>query len=761
MTRDEFFRALSDSRLLSPEHLEQLRAASQADVTGVAAAERSILTGAVTHWQAQQLLAGRTRLYLGRYKLLRALGQGGMGAVYQAEQSNLRRIVAIKVIAPNVLQNADAVNRFLREIRTVAALHHPNVVEAYDADRVGETYFFVMEYVPGADLKTWIRRHRTLPIGWACEVARQTAVGLQHAFEHGLVHRDVKPANILIAQSIDPSAPYGEREIPRVKILDLGLARFTSEKHDDATLTQSGQIMGTPDYIAPEQAENTRLADVRADLYSLGCSLFEMLAGRVPFDGETSMQKILARMRRDAPRVRTFRPDVPPALDEVIARLLARDPAHRPQSPLDAARLLEPFSLTGTASSLPSTVWLAPEVAAAGTLNEGGGDSSLDSFRTVLSDHASETPPDTPFAFATAATPGSGVTPLSARSGSRALIKPSHVPFIGAAVALLIMVGVGALWIDRPASSTTGSDRREAPVSTRNLPTLPNKEPKTRRTDPEGESPRFPIRANDVEVAAEILRKGGQVRVRDSASIETNVTPKMKLPPGQLSLIRIDLDRSSTFYRSDLPKLDRLHHLEWLGIVGISLPRNPFQSISTLPALTSLDLRDVGLGDEGVEALSRFPSLEHLTFGDSLITDDGLRHLSKLERLKSLNLTESRIRGSGFRALTGLPDLATLVIGNYDGFTDLSAIKEMRSLTYLALSQRISDGPLEFLPDATQLRILNISSTATSDDTLKILGRCHNLEQLYISGGQYSSSAVAELRKQLRGCKVDFNGKDE
>jgi tRNA A-37 threonylcarbamoyl transferase component Bud32 len=208
-----------------------------------------------------------------RYRLLRLLGAGGMGTVWLAEHKMMRRQVALKVIRPEFLARADAAERFQREVQVAAHLHHPHIVAAHDAEQAGATHFLVMEYVAGESLAERLKRNGPLPVAEACRLARDVALGLQHAHKHGLVHRDIKPHNLMLAAE------------GVVKILDFGLAAFVSGSVPAAGLTGVNMVVGTPDYIAPEQAEDARAADIRSDIYSLGCTLYEMLTGRVPFPG--------------------------------------------------------------------------------------------------------------------------------------------------------------------------------------------------------------------------------------------------------------------------------------------------------------------------------------------------------------------------------------------------------------------------------------------------------------------------------------------
>lgn len=266
-----------------------------------------------------------------RYRLVRLLGQGGMGEVYEAEHRVMGRSVALKVINRAFTASPAAVERFRREVRAASKLSHPNVVHAYDAENAGETHFLVMEFVTGVTLSRLVQQRGPLPIAEACEYVRQAALGLQHAHERGLIHRDVKPDNLILTEG------------GQVKVLDFGLAALTVEGKRDG-LTDDNVIMGTPDYLAPEQAEDARRADGRADVYSLGCSLYYLLTAAVPFPGGTPLQKILAHRERPAPSPRKERPDVPRELDAVVRRMLAKRPEDRYQTAGEVAAALAPFT---------------------------------------------------------------------------------------------------------------------------------------------------------------------------------------------------------------------------------------------------------------------------------------------------------------------------------------------------------------------------------------------------------------------------------
>jgi serine/threonine-protein kinase len=338
-SRTELLAFLEQSGLLSAPQAQQLTGSNDAALADVKALVRELVgRNWLTGYQANQLLKGEGEgLVLGPFRLLDRLGEGGMGEVFRAYHVSMGRVVALKIIPEARVSNATAVARFYREVRAVATLSHPNIVTAFEVGQAGQTHFLAMEHVDGIDLARLVQQSGPLSIAMACEYVRQAAVGLQHAHEKGLVHRDIKPGNLMVARP-SPDEP------PVVKILDFGLARFESESTATERLTQLGKIVGTVDYMAPEQAQNPRTADIRADIYSLGCTLFYLLTGEAPFRGDDAAEKIAARVLGDAPSVREARPEVPPALERVLARMMARDPAERYQTPGEVAKALEPHT---------------------------------------------------------------------------------------------------------------------------------------------------------------------------------------------------------------------------------------------------------------------------------------------------------------------------------------------------------------------------------------------------------------------------------
>jgi len=340
-----------------PETLRTVEGLARATPEPRALAKQLLQREILTPFQANQIFTGKAAtLSVGRYLVLDRLGEGGMGKVYKARDRKLHRVVALKVIHPERLANRTAVDRFLREIQAVAKLSHPNIVWAFDADAAGDMHYFAMQFVPGIDLAKLVRQNGPLDVIHACDYMRQAARGLQHIADHGMVHRDIKPSNLLIVTDKQASGKgasgKGESGVLTkvkthlVKIVDLGLTRLSLDTNNaESALTQSGTMMGTPDYMAPEQARNSHATDIRGDIYSLGCTLFFALIGRPPFGGVTYVQKIMHHQLDPVEAVDQLRPGIPPTLTAVIQRMMAKNPEERYQSPAIVAQVLEPFTL--------------------------------------------------------------------------------------------------------------------------------------------------------------------------------------------------------------------------------------------------------------------------------------------------------------------------------------------------------------------------------------------------------------------------------
>ena len=351
----EFLTLLKKSGLLAPPQIESAqdvvkklrdsaKTSSTGDVTAEAVAAKFVSQNLITQWQANQLLKGQTGFILEKYRLLTPVGKGGMGHVFRAIDTISGATVAIKVMSRKLTGNQTLVNRFRREIRASSLLNNKHIVRTLDAGRVGKVDFMVMEYVNGDQVDRIVSRVSLIPVAMACDVVRQAAIGLQHAHEQKMVHRDLKPGNLIVDWSTDGNGV--------VKIMDMGLVRLSTDGEERTSVTKAGQVMGTPDYMSPEQGWDTAAVDIRSDVYSLGCTLFRLLTGRVPFPGDNPLQVLMARCSKDAPSVKSLRADVPDPIDAIVRRMTLRDPAGRFQTPQELVDALEPFSKPLTVEGL-------------------------------------------------------------------------------------------------------------------------------------------------------------------------------------------------------------------------------------------------------------------------------------------------------------------------------------------------------------------------------------------------------------------------
>ena len=336
VTAEKLVELVEKSQLVEPEvlrkALDQIRSEHAGSLPSdpIALAKALQKQKVITRWHSEKLLQGKYKgFFLGKHKLLGHIGSGGMSSVYLAEHMKMHDLRAIKVLPQSKLGKSSYLARFQQEAKAIASLNHPNVVRAHDIDNQGDTHYIVMEYVDGDDLQTIVKKKGPLPFDKVANYIAQAAHGLQHAHDIGLIHRDVKPANVLINSE------------GKVKILDLGLALFSDDAAASLTMDFNDKVLGTADYLAPEQALNSHNVDHRADLYGLGCTMYYLLTGHPPFPEGTIAQRIAKHQKAMPKEIRKIRPECPGELEGICWKLLQKDPKFRYASAAQTAEVLE------------------------------------------------------------------------------------------------------------------------------------------------------------------------------------------------------------------------------------------------------------------------------------------------------------------------------------------------------------------------------------------------------------------------------------
>ena len=338
VTSEKLIRLIEKSRLVDQSKIDQLVEKIRAKHHGelpedpAKTAKYFEKQDFISSWHSEKLLAGKYKgFFLGKYKLLGHIGTGGMSSVYLAEHTRLHDRRAIKVLPKARVKDASYLARFQLEAKAIASLNHPNIVLAYDIDNEGDVHYIVMEYVDGIDLQVLVKREGALDPSTAAELIGQAARGLAHAHEKGVIHRDVKPANLLIDSK------------GVVRLLDMGLALVNSDDEESLTVANNENVLGTADYLAPEQALNSHTVDHRADIYGLGCTLYFLLTGKPPFSDGTLAQRIAKHQTEMPTSIRQLRPDVPGELEGMCVKMIQKDPAYRYQTSTDVAMAMERF----------------------------------------------------------------------------------------------------------------------------------------------------------------------------------------------------------------------------------------------------------------------------------------------------------------------------------------------------------------------------------------------------------------------------------
>jgi serine/threonine protein kinase/Leucine-rich repeat (LRR) protein len=721
-------------------------------------------------------VAGRVMHKLGRirdYELIEELGRGGMGAVYKALHVNLKRLVALKILPAEKMQDHRAVARFHREMEAVGKLVHPNIVLAHDAGEADGQHFLVMEYVDGLDLAQLADRCRPLAVADACELVRQAALGLQHAHENGLVHRDIKPSNLMLSVN------------GQTKILDLGLALLDSGQTGNENLTGDCQLMGTIDYIAPEQAGDSHAVDIRADIYSLGCTLYRLLVGRAPFSGpqySSTLKKLMAHAQTPVTPAHQLRPDLPRELSQILDRMMAKSPAHRFATPRQVSEALSPFTVGSDLTALlgpagqGSGSAVSP-ITATGTAS--GCASALEPTVTKPSDELI------------------GARNMAADEMPMIVVQPSRRKRSGPPTWLVAAVVTFAAVVMLYATITvivkdkSGKKKRiKLPDDTAEV--VVENDGKTEgivkiTPPPAGRSPAPtkqgppPPDTIDRRVAEHVLALGGTMQLlyrpygrgvnqigdlpSDSFKIKGISLPNARLLHSdhiamiaQLRHLR-RLDVADTpIGDADLEQIAKIPTLDWLSLTGTQVTNDGLAALQALEWLRVLHVAGIHIEPSGAAVIGGLPRLEGLDLNGSRVNDEAAAKLSTLRRLRHLTLSEARITDAALQSLSQLSDLELLQLwdARITG-TGLKHLAKLPRLDTLKLDRsRIQEQHLHELQAFPALHELHLNGTRLKDSAVDTLSQIKTLTQIDLDDTRVSSEGRRRLGEALPGCNLNL-----
>lgn len=595
---------------------------------------------------------------LGQYRLLKKLGEGGMGTVYKALHTRLDKVVALKVLAASRLADAHAVSRFEREMRAVGKLHHMNIVAAHDAGEINGTHYLVMELVEGIDLGTLVKQRGRLPIGVACELIRQAALGLQHAHEHGLVHRDIKPSNLML------TLPKSRDEAPIVKVLDLGLA-LLEEGHleNAAELTSTGQVMGTLDYMAPEQGADTHSVDIRADIYSLGATHYKLLTGKAPFSSgqfRSPIKLLMALATQAPPPVSSLCPEITPELAAIIHRMLAKLPEERYATPRELAEALAPHSQSSDVRAFVDFLANAPP------------DEQVDvTAPTFIGPRATTVlfvpeKPTVPLIVQHAAT---------GTSAGRWRLRAAWCGGIFVAVASIVAVAVTTNRVTSPPDTRAVQLTENLTSSSERGSTLPgNNQAGFKAPEATAAAPVTTALADRDRNAAQLwLQRGGwcTVRVKGEWSAQ-GFSEDNRLQDLSFELISAYGSPSKNLTSADLAHFAGLPMLDDLAPTGAGVDNQAVGSLKQITRLCNLSIPGTSIQTSALAELASLPLLQFLWIDGHQIDDD-LQVLDRLWRLRVLWIGNFRPTSAHWKRFGEMPYLREIRL-HHDEAPDVRAV---------------------------------------------------------------------------------------
>ncbi|QDU49101.1 serine/threonine-protein kinase [Gimesia panareensis] len=582
---------------------------------------------------------------LGNYNLIEQIGQGGMGVVYRATHTHLKKQVVVKLILNGRWDDTNQIQRFYREMEVIGNLDHPNIVKATDAGEIDGTCFLVMEYLDGHDVKSILKAEGKLSITSACYILRQVANGLQYIHNHQLIHRDIKPSNLFL--TVDG----------QVKILDLGLAGLSQGEASD--LTDSHCVMGSVYYMAPEQAQSVKRIDHRADIYSLGCAFFQMLTGRPPFKRPSQIETILAHREDPAPHIRVSRPEIPDELEALFQSMLKKDPEERIQTMAEIVEILDHFLYehSDLVLSESSETRFTESQELRALCNNARLSPAIEALQQTAS--TQYTRPHKP-----------------ARLQKKTVVS---------SVFVCCVLGV----ITFPFWGQFFGTKDPIPV----VP-LPENSSPVSAAEPNTSHPELERKA-----AIWFINHGCELVI--SGEIEP-VNQIEKLPEHDFNITQIDF-KPQTITPELLAPLKDLSKLEILYMDDCDVEPGSLKPLEGMRALWKLDLHNSGITDDDLAVVSSLKNLANLSIQKNLkLTDQGVQHLSHLQKLKSVNLARLNVSDKGLQFLRTNPDLIWLSLEETQITDDsVPALKQLHSMEKLYLKKtRISEKEFQDLKNS-------------------------------------------------------------
>jgi serine/threonine protein kinase/Leucine-rich repeat (LRR) protein len=723
--------------------LEKLRRANAGEL------ERELSRQSATNDEASVTAEWHQRqLCYGDYVVLGQLGAGGMGKIYKAEHRRMERIVALKVISPKVVNSPDAVKRFQREVKAAAKLLHPNIVTAFDAGRAGDVYFLVMEYVDGIDLARLVRQKGPLPIADAVHYILQAASGLAYAHGQGIIHRDVKPSNLLCDAA------------GTVKVLDMGLARIdTPLARASEALTETMEMMGTVDYMSPEQAADSKRADERSDIYSLGCTLWYLLTGKRIYEAESSPKKIMAHRNAPIPSLLKERPGVSPALETVLRRMVAKRPEDRLQTMAEVIEELEHCEAAVTAqkpvtAKRGTAIRHSPAQQPHVLLGDDGAtepfnpDDELSLHDTLSGANVDETS-DYPEPALPTVLGGKGWKPLHTWIAA------------GAAGFFFALLGVIVI-IKNQRGEEVGRIELPAGHTAELVPEKPSSAAPTPAPDLGGkgnkswETPAFQqwIKQNQSLTAEEQVKAVSKKLMELNPGFDGKLTAENRATsPVVENGVIVDLGFVSDNVRDISPvrALLGLKKLTCSGSevkLGTGLDSRYVSKFADLSPLAGMQLSRLTCTRTQVRDLSPLAgmSLTALMIAQTPV--------SELSPLKGMPLSVLDVSGTGVSDLSPLAGMPLSYLSCHG--TKVSSLEPLKGapLTFLSL-HHVSVSDLSPLA-GTSLKQLLCYFTPVSD--ISPLAQCKSLEKLHFADLKVSTASVAALQKALPKCKIEWDG---